>query len=125
MLNLTGADRVKYLQGYLEQLIKLSEQGNKVYREINTTMEAIQHELGLEETRKVNIDYHLSKHPLIDRGLDGQPRIIGTSLTVREILNDLANGRTVDWICDEYGVDTNEVRGAIIFAAYVVSDSVY
>ncbi|MBE0411064.1 MAG: DUF433 domain-containing protein [Anaerolineales bacterium] len=55
----------------------------------------------------------------------GQPRIRGTRITVSVILKMLAGGKPVEYILEAYPeLEEEDVRQAMKFAAWVVSDQV-
>lgn len=51
----------------------------------------------------------------------GKPVIRGTRVPVVRLLGGLAGGMTVDEICDEYGVTSEDVAAALEYATEIIS----
>ncbi|MCL6442051.1 MAG: hypothetical protein K6T83_01070 [Alicyclobacillus sp.] len=126
------------LLSYLRELRELQHQGINCYGETKEVLQAINRELGLAVymRKPISIADHLEHHPLIAWDDTRKEPVIANSkrdfgshgnanISVREILQHLAQGATVHQLCGKYDLDINQVSGAVIFAAYVVADAKY
>jgi uncharacterized protein (DUF433 family) len=70
----------------------------------------------MEQIDRITVDPHVCL---------GQPTIRGMRITVSVVLKMLASGRTIQDVLDAYPeLDAEDVRQAMQFAAWVVSDQV-
>ena len=112
--------KLNELLEYLRELIKLKEAGGFANEEINRTLTRIEAYFAPTATSKqIALTAESKQHPLIESSIEEWPKIKGTDVYVRDILNELAIGKTVHQLCNELSLDINQVSGAVIFAAYM------
>ena len=61
----------------------------------------------------------------IDPGiLGGKPVIAGTRVPLQVIVGSLAGGMSVEEVCQEYGVEPEDVRAALTYATELLADEI-
>ncbi len=64
-----------------------------------------------EQRIEVNPDVH-----------HGKPVIKGTRVPVHILVGSVADGMSIDEVASEYGVETEDVKAALLYASRLVSD---
>lgn len=141
-------ERVGMMLSYLHELTVAQQRDINCYSEIRNAIKEIEVELipsrhaenkgGKDDEfdpKSVDLGNHISHHALIAWDEDRKEPVIDEPkvencwpqrpLSVSFVLGELAKGKTVHQLCGDFRLDINQVSGAVIFAAYVVSNRAY